>query len=176
MLIFQIVLVYWTTGVQKLSIGWWPPPFGTLDAIWYILQQPTWIRFPTLEWATPLFRFTQAVTLTTWLFENSAPLLLVAFWYRFTRDRPGRVRAWFNAPLRGLTRWLWPRALELDYRLCYLALGLSMHLGIWLLMEVGPFLNSVLVCYACCITPAEWRSVLAKLKPRTVAERAAAPR
>jgi hypothetical protein len=171
-LIFQIVTVYWTTGMQKVSASWWPPPFGTLDAIWYILQQPTWIRFTTLEWATPLFRLTQLASLGTWLLENSAPVLLIAFWYRFTRERPGRVRAFFNAPLRPLRRWLGPGVETLDYRLCYLAAGFSMHLGIFLLMEVGPFFNSVLVCYACCITPAEWRAVIAwlrgKLRPAPV--------
>ncbi len=165
-LIFQIVTVYWTTGMQKLSSSWWPPPFGTLDAIWYILQQPTWIRFPTLQWATPLFRLTQFATLATWLFENGALLLLLAYWYRHTRERPGRVRAFFNRPLAPLRRWLGPGVERLDFRLCYLAYGFSMHFGIWALMEVGPFFNSVLVCYACCITPAEWRGLFAWLRAR----------
>ena len=158
-LIFQIITVYWTTGMQKLSSSWWPPPFGSLDAIWYILQQPTWIRANTLDWATPLYRLTQFATLTTWLFENAGLLLLLAFWYRQTRERPGRVRAFFNAPLKVFRKRLGPWVDRIDYRLCYLAVGFSLHFGIWALMEVGPFFNSVLVCYACCFTPAEWRGV-----------------
>ena len=44
----------------------------------------------------PWFRVTQLATLGTWLFELSGLLLLLAFWYRHTRDRPGRLRAFFN--------------------------------------------------------------------------------
>jgi hypothetical protein len=44
-----------------------------------------------------------------------------------------------------------------------------MHFGIWVLMEVGPFMNAVLVCYACCITPAEWRAALEWLRPKRLA-------
>ncbi len=155
-LIFQICTVYWTTGMQKVSSAWWPPPFGSLDAIWFILQEPTWTRFTIpAQTLRPFFRLTQLATLTTWLFENSGLLLLLAYWYRATRKKAGRVRAFFNAPL-GVGR-------KVDFRLCYLAVGLSLHLGIWSLMQVGPFLNSVLVCYACCITPGEWRSLIERI-------------
>ncbi len=152
-LIFQIATVYWTTGVQKVSNSWWPPPIGTADAIWYILQQMTWNRAPfdPADWA-PYYRVTQLLTAGTWLFEIGGLLLLLAYWYRFTRERPGRVRRFFNAPLGRLSR--------ADFRLLYLAFGFCMHSCIWVLMEVGPFFLAVLVCYAACITPGEWRAVL----------------
>jgi hypothetical protein len=157
-LIFQIITVYWTTGLQKVSNHWWPPPFGSSDAIWFILQDPNWTRWLySPQTLLPFFRVTQLATAVTWLFENSGLLLLLAFWFRATRERPGRVRAFFNAPLERF-------GLGVDFRLLYLAVGFSMHFGIWVLMEVGPFFNAVLVCYACCITPAEWRAVVARLR------------
>jgi hypothetical protein len=148
-LIYQLVTVYWTTGIQKVSNSWWPPPMGTLDAIYYILQQPNWQRWELQPLLAICFRLTQAMTLSTWVFELGSPLLLLAFWFRHTRERPGRVRGFFNA---------------IDFRLRYVAFGACLHLGIWALMEVGPFLQSVTVCYCACVTPAEWRAALARLR------------
>jgi hypothetical protein len=162
-LIFQIVTVYSTTGLQKVSNTWWPPPFGSADAIWFILQDPNWTRWLISgQSLAPFFRLTQLATVGTWLFENGGLLLLLAFWFLHTRERPGRVRAFFNAPLKRFGS-------NVDFRLLYLAVGFSMHFGIWVLMEVGPFFNAVLVCYACCITPAEWRAALDRLRWRRVA-------
>jgi hypothetical protein len=157
-LIFQIITVYWTTGIQKISNAWWPPPLGSADALWFILQDPNWNRYLiSAQTLLPFYRVTQLATAVTWLFENSGLVLLLAYWFRHTRERPGRVRAFFNAPLKRF----WP---NVDFRLIYLAVGFGMHFGIWVLMEVGPFMNAVLVCYACCITPAEWRAVFERLR------------
>jgi hypothetical protein len=143
LIVGQLALMYWMTALQKVSAGWIPG--GPADALWYILQQPTWQRID-MRWAAPLYPLTQIATIVTWLFEQSAPLFLLAFWFRLTRERPGRVRAFFN---------------RIDFRRCYLLLGFVLHLGIWSTMEVGPFLGAVLSCYACCVTPAEWRRFLA---------------
>lgn len=141
-LILQLVLVYCTTGLQKVSASWLP--VGPLDALWYIFQQPSWHRRP-MTWLAPVYGLTQLGTLVAWCFEVSAPLLLVAFWYRATPERPGRVRAWFN-------RW--------DFRTLYLCVGTSLHFGIWLTMEVGPFWGGMLVCYAACFTADEYRAAV----------------
>ncbi|MBL8949254.1 MAG: HTTM domain-containing protein [Myxococcaceae bacterium] len=153
-MIFQLCTLYWTTGIQKISNSWWPPPVGTADAIWYILQQVTWNRAPfdPYAWA-PFYRVTQLMTAGTWLFEVGGLVLLLAYWYRHTRERPGRVRRFFNAPLG-------KRLPNVDFRLLYLAFGFSMHFGIWVLMEVGPFFLAVLVFYCAVLTPAEWRAAL----------------
>lgn len=152
-LIFQLVTLYWTTGIQKISNSWWPPPIGSADAIWYILQQVTWNRAPfdPHAWA-PFYRLTQVLTAGTWLFEVGGLALLLAYWYRETPERPGRLRRFFNAPLG-------KRFPNVDFRLLYLAFGFSMHFCIWVLMEVGPFFLAVLVFYAACITPQEWRAL-----------------
>lgn len=142
-LILQLVLVYCTTGLQKVSASWLP--VGPLDALWYIFQQPSWHR-TSMTWLAPFYRLTQLGTLVTWCFEVSAPLLLLAFWYRYTPERKGRVRALFN---------------RFDFRTLYLCVGLALHTGIWLTMEVGPFFGSVLVCYGACFTGAEYRAAVA---------------
>ena len=69
-------------------------------------------------------------------------VLWLAFWYRLTRDRPGRLRAAFN-------RW--------DARALYLLLGVSMHLGIEATMEVGAFFPATMALYVAAFTPDEWR-------------------
>ena len=141
LLLFQLVLMYWTTALQKVSSSW--VPGGPLDALWYILQQPTWQKYD-MQWLAPAYPVTQLATLVTWVFEHIAPLLLLAYWYRRTADRPGRVRGWFN---------------RVPFRDAYLATGFLLHLGIWLTMEVGPFFGAVLAIYAACFHPAEWQAL-----------------
>jgi hypothetical protein len=145
--IYQLVLIYWSTGAHKLSSAW--VPGGDASALYYILQQPTWQRWDMswLAWAYPL---TRAATLLTWLWEVSAPLLLLALWYRATADRPGNLRALFN---------------RVNYRRWFVLFGLGMHLGILVLMEVGPFSFIVLSFYPCLYRPEEWRR--ARAEPAT---------
>lgn len=117
----QLLLMYTSTGWQKLSAHW--VPFGELSALWYILQQPTWARMP-MDWLAPFAWTTKIATLVTWLFEVTAPLLLLALYFEATAHKPGRLRRWFNA---------------IPYRKIFIITGIGMHIGIWLLMEVGPF-------------------------------------
>lgn len=141
LLIFQLVLMYWTTALQKLSSSW--VPFGELDALWYILWQPTWQRFPLpLATNTWLYPITQLATLSVWIFEQAAPLLLLAYWYRETRERGGWLRGVFNSK---------------DFRGKFLLFGVGMHFGIEALMEVGQFSWATMILYVACFHPDEWR-------------------
>jgi hypothetical protein len=140
-LVFQLALMYWSTGMQKVSDGW--VPGGSADALWYILQQPTWQRMP-MTWVAPAYPLTQVATLGTWLFEQGAPILLLAFWFRRTRTRAGRLRALFN---------------RLDVRALYLFTGIAMHVGIEATMEVGAFSAASLALYLCCFHPDEWAAL-----------------
>lgn len=144
-LIFQLVLMYWATGMQKVSSGW--VPGGSADALWYILQQPTWQR-REMTWLAPLFPLTQVATVATWFFEQGSPLLLLAYWYRHTRTRGGWLRAAFN---------------RLDVRAIYLLLGVGMHIGIEASMEVGVFCWATMAIYAACLHPDEWARLGRKL-------------
>ncbi len=152
-LIGQLVLVYWMTGLQKVSAAWLPG--GSLDALWYIFQQPSWQRTSML-WLAPVYPLTQLGTLVAWTFEQSAPLLLLAFWFRYTPERQGRVRAFFN---------------RIDFRTLYLALGMMLHLGIWLTLEVGPFFGGVFALYVCCYTHDEYRAFVGWLRTTSVLQR-----
>ncbi|NOY26411.1 MAG: hypothetical protein GXP62_11115 [Oligoflexia bacterium] len=59
-----------------------------------------------------------------WLWRLASPLWLLAFWYRLTHDRPGRLRALFN---------------RLDVRSGIGIFGLCMYLAILILADLGPF-------------------------------------
>jgi len=148
LLIFQLVLMYWTTALQKVSASW--IPIGELDALWYILQQPTWGRyvlpFEKMVWLYPI---TQAMTLSVWVWEQAAPLLLLSFWYRETRTRPGWLRAAFNAS---------------DFRTLYLLFGVGMHVGIESLMEVGSFSMASMTLYFACFHPDEISALIRRGK------------
>ena len=149
LMIFQLVLMYWMTALQKVSSSW--VPIAESDALFYILQQPTWQRFPLpLESLATIYPLTRLATFGVWLWEQSAPLLLLAYWYRETHERPGRLRALFN---------------RYDFRAIYLFFGLGMHLGIEALMEVGPFSFASLTLYFACFHPDEWSRLRQRLVP-----------
>lgn len=128
---FQLLVMYSSTVSQKLSTHWLPG--GDLSALYFILQQPTWQRVD-MRWVAGVYPLTQAATLAVWLWELSAPLVLMWLWARRTKDRGGRWRV-------ALLRW--------DLRLPFLALGLAMHLGTALALEVGPFSWISLSFYPC---------------------------
>jgi hypothetical protein len=142
----QLVTIYVSTGWQKLSAAWMP--FGTREAVWLSLQHPIWQRRPMLWFPAWI---TQIATVSTWFFEIAAPLLILAFYYRATADRPGRVRAFFN---------------RIDFRAKYLAVGFALHLGIELTLEVGDFFGGMMGLYCACIHPSEWISLFSRVLRR----------
>ncbi len=137
LMVGQLVIMYLSTGAHKLSIYW--VPGGDLSALYYILQQPSWQRWD-MGWVAWAFPLSQLATLSTWLFENGSPLLILAFWYRHTRTRPGRLRALFN---------------RVDFRTLFGLFGLSLHIGIMVLMDVGPFSVITLCFYIALYSPDE---------------------
>lgn len=128
--ILQLVLVYFSTGLHKVSAYW--TPAGDFSALYYILQQPSWHRFD-MRWLAHVFGLTQLATAATWIFELASPLLIVAL--AFERKRAG---------------WRF-------YRLSFVAFGVAMHTGIFLLMEVGPFTVIIWSLYVCLFAPEEVR-------------------
>jgi hypothetical protein len=137
--IVQLVLIYWSTGMHKLSATW--TPAGGFSALYYALQEPTWRRFD-MRWAAHVYPLTQFATAVAWIWEITSPLLLLALWYRATRDRPGRVRRLFN---------------RMNFRRLFVLIGACVHLGILVFMEVGPFSFIMLAFYLCLYRPDEWR-------------------
>jgi len=148
LVVHQLVLMYFFTGLQKASIFW--SYAGDYAALYYIMQEPVWQRFD-MSWLARFYPLTQILTVLVWYWETAAPLLLLAAWYRVTRDRRGWLRRLFNA---------------IHFRLLYVAFGAAMHLGIFALMGLGPFTGITLSMYLCLFSPGEWRSLAAGRRGR----------
>lgn len=135
LLVFQILLVYGMTGLQKLSPVW--TPAGGYSALYWVFQEPTWRRYD-MRWTAPFYLLTQIGTAITWHWETSAFGMFVYYWLRVTRERGGRLRRW---------------AQRFDLRIPYLIVGVCLHMGILLLLDVGHFSFASLAYY-----PAFFRS------------------
>jgi hypothetical protein len=147
LLILQLVVMYFLAGVQKTALAW--TPFGGYSALYLVLQDPHIARFDMSwldGWAYPL---TQVATATTHIFEWTAPLMLLAYHYRDTRDRPGRLRAWCN-------RWSPHQA--------WIAVGVLLHLGIWMTMDIGIFPWAMLLLYPAWFHPDELARAWTRLR------------
>jgi hypothetical protein len=146
--VYQLVLMYWMTGLQKISVHW--TPGGDFGALYYILQQPSWNR-GDMSWVAPFYPLTQLATALVWGWEISAPLLLLAVWAHATRGRPGRLRALAN---------------RMHLRALYVAMGVAFHLTTTALMNVGPFSWVALSYYFCLFEPDEWHGLVERLSAR----------
>ena len=146
--VYQLVIMYCTTGVQKVGADWMP--WGGWSAIYSALLLPNWRRFE-MGWVGWVYPATQLATLSTWIFEVGAFVWLLALWYRDTRERPGRLRATFN---------------RLDVRAIWALVGLGLHLNIWLFMEVGPFSPVTLSFYFCLWHHDEYAALVRRWRTR----------
>ncbi len=135
--------------MAKFASVWWPD--GNWTAIYYVLVNPIYSRW-AIDWGQPpWFQLTQLATVSTVLFEWCAWVLLPAYWFRFTHQRPGRLRALFN---------------RIDVRGIYVACGLSLHLGIELFMSLGSFALAMLALYPIFLHPDEIEKVMGWLRER----------
>lgn len=148
LVIWQLVLVYCTTGLQKVSIYW--TPAGDYSALYRILQEPCWQRWD-MSWLATVYPLTQFATAATWLWEVTFPVVLLAMHYRRTADRPGRLRALFN---------------RLHVLEAYIFAGVLLHLGVWLLIDLGPFTWITLSCYFCLLPSERWERLAARITHR----------
>ena len=145
LVITQLCTLYASTGMQKISAFWMP--MGDFTALYYILLQPTWHRWE-MYWLAWVFPLTQLVTALTWIWEVSFPLVGLYLYLRQKPGKGGRLR-------RLVTRW--------DLRTPYVIFGVSMHLMIFILMEVGPFSFISIAFYPCLYRPDELRRGVARL-------------
>lgn len=141
LVLFQLIIIYFTTGIQKISVYWLP--MGGFSAIYYILQQPSWQRFD-MTWAAKGYLGTQISTAVTWIWEVTAPVLWLIYYYRRTPEKGGRLRRWMN---------------RYDLRPWWAGFGVGLHAIIFATMSVGPFTPIMLAMYPCLWSPEELRSV-----------------
>lgn len=147
-LVWQLTMIYFFTGIQKASAPW--TPSGGYTALYYVMHDPTWMRFDG-TFVPSILPLTQVGTAMSWHWEHSAILLPLVFFFRATRERPGRVRAAFN---------------RFDLRKVWAAIGVSMHVGILLMLNVGPFSLISMSYYVALFAPDEVRAVLQRIVPK----------
>lgn len=138
LLIFQLIVVYGTTGLHKASPVW--TPGGSHSALYWVFQDPTWRRWD-MDWTASMYWLTQVATAVTWWWEVLAPLLLWVYWLRHTPERGGRLRAFIH---------------KYDPRILFAAIGIALHLSILVSVDVGPFSWISLAYYLCMIPPDRW--------------------
>lgn len=142
--ILQLIVIYQIAGISKFASVWWPD--GDFTALYYVLVNPIYSRF-ALDWAsTPLLQFSQVASALTLVFEWNAWILIPAYWFRYTYDRPGRLRALFN---------------RIDVRRVYVFGGIALHLGIEGLMSLGAFALAMLAVYPAFFHPDEFHRAAA---------------
>lgn len=136
LLVVQLCLLYSMAGVQKVASSWLPFDWS---ALWIAMHDPHFARFDAAwSWSPLVFQLTRLATFVTWLWEWSAPVILLAYWYRDTPDRPGRLRSFFNR--HHLLFW-------------WLLLGASFHVGTHLVLRLGIFPFAVLSLYPAFVHP-----------------------
>jgi hypothetical protein len=142
--IFQLLVVYGMTGLQKLSPVW--TPAGGYSALYWVYQEPTWRRFD-MSWTASVYPIFQIATAISWHWELGAWLMFLYYWYRATPERPGRLRRVAN---------------RFDLRKPYLAIGVALHAGIFATLAVGPFSFICVAYYLAFMTPVEAKRALAR--------------
>ena len=148
LIVFQLLAIYTATGLYKLSADW--TPAGGYSALYHVYQDPTWRRFD-MDFTASVYPLTQIATAMTWHWETSAWLMFLVYYFRYTRERPGRLRALSN-------RW--------DLRVPYVAVGLCMHLGILITLNVGPFSWVAFAYYICLFQPDEVERAIVAVRAR----------
>lgn len=151
LIIIQLVLIYFLAGVQKTALTW--TPLGGYNALYVVLHDPHIARFDWagMGWLDGMVWPLRIGTAATKLFEWGAPLFLLAYWFRLTADRGGRLRSFF---------------LRFDVRLWLVTVGAILHLGIALTMQLGIFPWAMLALYPAFFHPDELQALLARIRGR----------
>jgi hypothetical protein len=138
LLLLQLAWMYFSAAHLRDGPAWWP--WGGFAAIAQVLADPHFARFPIGSF-TPVYPLTQVATVTTMLFEGSAPLVLfVPAWYEHeTAPRWAQM-------LRNI-RWGW------------LPTGVMLHLGIMVTLKIGAFPLGMLALYPALLHPDDLRKV-----------------
>jgi hypothetical protein len=139
--------MYWCAGVEKFAVTWFP--WGGYSALYIIVQDPLFavmdFSYLRSSWLYPL---TQLGTAGSHMWEWTCPVLLLAYYFRTTPDRPGRLRHFF---------------LKWDVRLWYVAIGVTFHVLLALTLQLGIFPAAMLALYPVFFHPDEIRNGLRKL-------------
>jgi len=148
LLLAQLVVMYWTAGVQKYAQHWWP--WGRFSALWVIWQDWPMTSVAASDWVQTdvAWRFSQLATALTIGWEVTFPVVVWFWWLQATAERGGRLRTW-------VIRWRPDRV--------YVALGVVFHLGIAVWLDLGVFPWAMLALYPAFVEPGVWRRMYGQL-------------
>jgi hypothetical protein len=147
LIVIQLLWLYLSAGHQRDARMWGPPEFAALGNV---LGDPHFARFEPGSFAV-LYPLLQVGTFVTMAFELTSPLYLFWLWLEL---HPGRGGRFGNAARRFKFRWAW------------LAIGVSLHAGIALGMQIGLFPFGILALYPAFVRPPELLAALDWLKKR----------
>lgn len=148
LLIVQLLVMYFAAGIQKTAVAWWP--WGGYSALYLVLQDPS-IAAWRFGWLERFYPVTQLATAATMVFELLAAPMVLAWWYRDTRERPGRLRALFN---------------RLDLHRWWMLVGVMLHVGIAATMSIGIFPYAMLAFYPAFFHPDELEALARRVRVR----------
>lgn len=140
LLFVQLLWLYFSAGHHRGNASWGPG--GGFAAVGNVLSDPHYARFSPGALAA-FYPLTQLGTLFTMVFELSAPLALLWTFLDRNPARGGRLGHWVR---KLKIRWLW------------LSLGVMLHLGIALTMQLGIFPFGMLALYPAFIAPEEFEA------------------
>jgi hypothetical protein len=119
--VFQLVIMYTWTGVQKQGVGW--SARGDYRALYDAFLLPTWARWD-MTWVSEVFMLTQIGTVVAWWWE----LLWIVLGLALLARHAAFAHTWWG---RLALRW--------DVRVPFVALGIITHGILWVVMNLGPF-------------------------------------
>jgi hypothetical protein len=147
LIVIQLLWVYFSAAHHRGKASWGLA--GGFSAIGDVLGDPHFARFVPGTFA-PIYPLTQLATLLTMAFEFSAPLFLVFDYYHRHHQNDGKFG-------------LGPIVRRLHLRNLWLALGVSLHLGIAASMQLGIFPFGILALYPALIHPHELKRLFTRL-------------
>ncbi len=149
--ILQLVVMYFTAGVQKYAMHWWP--WGEWSALYVILHDWAYAQndFSWLAEQVWAYRLSQLSTAVTMAYQLTYPMVLVLLWLKRHPECGGRLGQW---AVRVHLEWLW------------IGLGAVFHLGIAVTMHLGIFPWAMLATYVVFWSPGEWASAHDRLRAR----------
>ncbi|MCA9571189.1 MAG: HTTM domain-containing protein [Myxococcales bacterium] len=137
LLVLQIVVMYFTAGVQKYAQQWWP--WGGWSALYVVLKDWSVSAWPFTWLDQPLpYLLTQVGTVVTIVFQCSYPLVLLHYFPPL--GEPGRFRTMFE---RYRLHWVW------------IATGMVFHVLLAATMELGIFPWGMMALYWAFLHPDE---------------------
>jgi hypothetical protein len=146
LLVVQLLWLYFSAAHHRGKASWGPA--SGFSAVGEVMGDPHFARFFPGSLAS-FYPLLQAGTALTMVFEYSAPLALLWIWLD---KRPGRGGRFGELVRRWRIRWLW------------LALGVSLHLGIAVTMQIGMFPFAILALYPALFGPEEVTNALQRLQ------------